>query len=41
MKRSEYLENLFKAYNEGKISVEAYDAGIQNIDIFCEEDEDD
>lgn len=40
MKRNEYLESLSKAYNEGKISAEAYDAGLMNIDYFCEDDED-
>ena len=41
MKRSEYLKALFEAYNEGRISAEAYDAGLMNIDEFCYEDEDD
>lgn len=39
MNKQEYLENLFKDYCEGKISDEAYDAALQNIDIFCEEEE--
>lgn len=40
MCRQDYLENLFKNYCEGKISEEAYDAALQNIDIFCEEEND-
>lgn len=41
MKRSEYMKKAFEAFNAGKISEEAYDAMIENADIFCEEDEDD
>ncbi len=40
MTRSEYLKELFNAYNEGRISVEAYDAGLMNVDCFCEDEED-
>ena len=40
MIRGKYLEDAFKKYNEGKISEEAYDAILMNIDNFCEEDED-
>lgn len=36
MKRSEYLKDAFKKYNEGKISAEAYDAILENIENFCE-----
>ena len=39
MCRQDYLESIFKAYCEGRISEEAYDAALQNIDIFCEEEE--
>lgn len=39
MCKQDYLENLFKKYNEGKISEEAYDAAILNIDAFCEDDD--
>lgn len=39
MKRNKYLEEAFKKYNENKISEEAYDAIIENIDVFCKEDE--
>lgn len=39
MCRQDYLENLFNDYCKGKISEEAYDAALQNIDIFCEEEE--
>ena len=41
MKRSEYLKKAFEAFNEGRISEEAYDAMVMNADIFCEEDDDD
>lgn len=37
--RDEYLENLWKAYDEGRLSEEALDAGIANVDIFCTDDE--
>ena len=39
MKRKEYLKNAFEKYNEGKISAEAYDCILENINAFCEEDE--
>lgn len=39
MKRNKYLEDAFKKYNEGKISEEAYDAILENINAFCDEDE--
>ena len=39
MKRNKYLENAFKKYNEGKISEEAYDAILENIDAFCDKNE--
>ena len=41
MKRKEYLENAFKKHNEGKISAEAYDSLLENIENFCEENEED
>ena len=41
MKRREYLKKAFEAFNEGRISEEAYDAMIMNADIFCDDDEDD
>ena len=40
MKRSEYLEKAFEAYNSGKVSEEAYDAMIMNADVFCDDEED-
>ena len=40
MTRSEYMRNLREAWESGKISTEAYDAGVQNADIFCDEEED-
>lgn len=39
MKRQEYLENLFNALNEGRISEEAYDAALLNTDVFCDEED--
>lgn len=39
MNTDNYLKNLFNAFNEGRISAEAYDAALLNIDIFCEEEE--
>ena len=36
MDRKEYLKDAFKKYNEGKISTEAYDAILENIENFCE-----
>lgn len=41
MKRSEYLMELAKAYNEGRISEEAYDAALMNISAFCDEEDED
>lgn len=37
MKRQEYLENLFNALNEERISEEAYDAALLKTDVFCDE----
>ena len=39
MTKKEYLKRAFKAFNEGRIDEETYDAMIQNADIFCEDDE--
>lgn len=39
MRRNEYLEHAFEAYNRGEISEEAYDAILMNADDFCEEEE--
>lgn len=41
MKRSEYLNELAKAYREGRISGEAYDAALMNINAFCDEEDED
>ena len=35
----EYLKALRKALDAGEISVEAYDASIQNIQAFCIDEE--
>ena len=40
MKRSVYLKSLFDKFNAGKISEEAYDAGVMNADAFCDDDDD-
>ena len=39
MKKSDYLKSLEDALANGRISVEAYDAGIMNLEVFCEEDD--
>lgn len=39
MTRAEYLKSLFEAWRAGKISDEAYDAGLLNIDAFSEDEE--
>ena len=41
MTRDQYLKEATKAYNEGRISDEAYDACIANADIFTDSGEDD
>ena len=41
MKRSVYLANVQKAYDEGRLESEAYDAALMNADCFCDEDEND
>lgn len=40
MQKREYLDSLYSAYNQNKISDEAYDAAIQNTAIFCDDFED-
>lgn len=40
MKRDEYLKTAFDAYNAGKMSAEAYDAVVQNADLFVDDEED-
>lgn len=40
MKRSEYLRRAKEAYNSGRVSEEAYDAMIENADVFSEPDDD-
>ena len=40
MTRSEYLKAAQDAYDSGKVSAEAYDSMLMNVDVFCEpEDE--
>ena len=40
MKRNDYWKSLREAWEAGRISDEAYDAGMANADVFCDEDED-
>lgn len=37
MTKQQYLESLLKAHDEGRISDEAYDAALTNMDDFTEE----
>ena len=37
MTKNQYLQELQKNYAEGKISADAYDAGITNMDAFISE----
>ena len=39
MKTSDYLKTLENALANGRISEEAYDAAIMNLDVFCDDDE--
>ena len=39
MNRTEYLVSLHKAWINGDISDEAYDAGVMNADIFCDDED--
>ena len=38
MTREQYFESVQRAYDEGRISEEAYDAALMNADDFVEED---
>ena len=40
MRKEEYLKLNFKAFNEGKISAEAFDAALINMEDFIEEEDD-
>lgn len=40
MSKDKYLEEATRAYNEGRISAEAYDACIANADIFTDTGDD-
>lgn len=39
MRKEEYLNETFKAFNEGRISAEAFDAALINMEYFIEEDD--
>lgn len=38
MNKTKYLQEALKLLNEDKISVEAYDSIVINVDIFAEEE---
>ena len=38
MKRTEYLQRANKAYDDGRIDADTYDAMIMNADIFCDDE---
>lgn len=40
MSKQEYMKRLEESYSAGRISAEAYDAGLMNADIFCDDDDD-
>ena len=37
MDKAEYLKRAFDAYNEGRIDSETYMVVLENINIFCED----
>lgn len=39
MNRNEYLERVRKLYDDDKITAEVYDAMIENVDVFCDDDD--
>jgi hypothetical protein len=39
MTRQEYLEHAFEALNSGRVTTEVYDCMLMNIDVFCDDDE--
>ena len=39
MSREEYFNNLQKALADGRISEDAFWCGIENIDCFCEDED--
>lgn len=39
MRRNEYLEIALDLYNNDKISEDAYDAMVENADVFCDDSE--
>lgn len=40
MKRSEYFRRLQDSLDSGRITPDAYDAAVENADIFCDDEED-
>lgn len=41
MNRHEYLKRLVEAVDSGRITPEAYDAAMLNMEIFCDDEEED
>ena len=39
MNRNDYLQEAFRLFNEGKISDNAYDAIVMNVNEFTKEDD--
>lgn len=39
MKKSEYLDRAFEAYNSGRIDADTYDAMLMNAEEFTDEEE--
>lgn len=39
MSKEQYLKDLFNKFNSGLLSEEAYDAGVENVGLFCEDKE--
>ena len=41
MDRQKYHDNALKAFNEGRVTEEVFNAMLDNADIFCDDDDDD
>ncbi len=41
MTRSEYMRHAFEAFNSGRVDEETFDAMLENIDVFCDEEDSD
>lgn len=40
MTKSEYLQRALDAYDTGRVDGATYDAMLENVDIFCDDDDD-